>query len=117
MAFAVSCGPTLSTGRNVVEEPAEAPPAAPPPFPTSNNFFKNGDINASKVNIPVNFNTTLNILGKEVDDYIRHDGRNNIVCFVTRYEQSLQKPILVQAARPTSRNNFATNIQEFFFIL
>ena len=117
LALAVSCGPTLSTGRNVVEQPAAPPDAVPPPFPTNFNQFKNGDFQASKINIPVNFNTTLNILGKEVDDYIRNDGRNNIVCFVSRYEQSMQKTILVQAARPSFRNDFATNTQEFLYIL
>ncbi|RLA61211.1 MAG: hypothetical protein DRQ88_11870 [Epsilonproteobacteria bacterium] len=117
LAMAVSCGPNLSSHRTITEEAVELPPTVPPTFPSTTNYFKNGDIQASKINIPVNFNTTLKLMGREIDDYIRNHGSNDVVCLVSRYEQSLQKNLFVQAAKPTYINDFATNTQEFFYLL
>jgi len=115
--IAISCGPNVSSTRKAVEQPAEPPDTVPPDFNKTTNFFQNGTQRGSKINIPVNFNTTLNLQGKEVDDYIRNNGQSEVVCLVSRYEQSLQKTIFVQVARPTYTNDFATNTQLFFYIL
>jgi hypothetical protein len=118
-----SCVQSSSNARRAVLNNAQntnAPktPAKLPEFIEGNSYIQNGGmIFTSSVNFDLSFTDTLQLRGKDVDNYIRQNGTQVITCLTGRFSASTVNQINVTAAMPHSLYNFVTQTTEYYYAL
>lgn len=124
MIFAIlllqSCMPTPSNTRKALLSSSSTGKAKDDPklpvFSEGNNFIQNGGlIYTSSVTFDVSYSDTLQLRGKDVDNYIRNNGTQTISCLTARFLSEEQINIL--AATPHSVYNFSTQTLEYYYSL
>lgn len=116
--FIQSCVPTPANKRKTVLSSSNTtkPQTNLPTFTEGNNFIQNGGvIYTSSVNFDLSFKDTLQLRGKDVDNYIRNNGTQVVTCLTGRFNAVNQVNIL--AAIPHSVYNFSTQTLEYYFSL
>jgi hypothetical protein len=87
-----------------------------PDFSEGNNFIQNGGvIYSSAVTFDLNFSDTLQLRGKDVDNYIRNMGTQTISCLTARFTATIINQINIVAALPHSVYNFTTQTLEYYY--
>ncbi len=90
----------------------------PPNFPKTLNYFQNGSSSSTgNFPLPYDFNDSFYLRGEEVDDFIKDNNKTSAQCLISVFESSSTNQILVTAATPKSFFNFATNVQEYYYLL
>ncbi len=87
-----------------------------PDFKEGNNFIQNGiDVFTSVVNFDISFSDSLQLRGKDVDNYIRNNGTQTVACLTSRFTDVTVNKIIVLAAIPRSVYNFSTLTLEYYY--
>ncbi|WP_127717616.1 hypothetical protein [Halobacteriovorax sp. HLS] len=88
-----------------------------PDFSTSNNFFQEGSTQSTTgLTLPVSFNDKFYLRGEQVDYYIKSSNKTSNKCISFRFDSGVNT-YLVAAAIPQFFYNFATNTQEYYYLI
>jgi hypothetical protein len=88
-----------------------------PDFGSNNNFFQEGSIQSeSGLTIPISFNDSFYLRGPKVDYYIKNGNKTTNKCLAFRYDDGIDT-YLILAAIPQYFYNFATNTQEYYYLI
>lgn len=89
-----------------------------PDFKEGNNYIQNGGVvYTTNVSLDLSFSDTLQLRGKDVDNYIRNNGTQTITCLSGRFTATTVKQIFVMAALPQSIYNASTKTLEYYYTL
>lgn len=87
-----------------------------PEFKEGTNFIQNGGVvYTTSVNFDLSFTDTMQLRGKDVDNYIRNSGTSTISCLIGRFTDPTVKQINILAAMPHSVFNFTTQTTEYYY--
>ncbi|MFA6238721.1 MAG: hypothetical protein WC635_15405 [Bacteriovorax sp.] len=89
-----------------------------PVFTEGNNFIQNGGVvYSAAVNFDLSFTDTMQLRGKDVDNYIRSTGTQTITCLTARFTNATVNQVNIVAAIPHSVNNFTNQTLEYYYSL
>ncbi len=89
-----------------------------PEFSESLNFFQNGaSQSSSNLSIDTSFENTFYLRGEEINSVINPSNKSVVQCLVARYPQSVTNKLLVVALSPQFFFNFATQTQEYYYLV
>lgn len=97
--------------------PTKNEPTAPE-FSTNLNYLQNGSFQTtSTLNLAVNFNDSVYLRGKSIDQFIRSGNTTLVQCMVAPFPASADKKVLVFAATPRFFVNFTDQTREYYYLL
>tara|TARA_R110002072_G_scaffold276051_1_gene437549 strand:- start:299073 stop:304058 length:4986 start_codon:yes stop_codon:yes gene_type:complete len=89
-----------------------------PDFSSSANYYQNGSsTSTSTFNVPEDFENSFYLRGSGVNAFIADGLTNTVQCLATVHGTSPGNQILIQAATPKFFFNFATNTQEYYYLM
>jgi hypothetical protein len=97
--------------------PTKNEPTAPE-FSSNLNFLQNGSFQTtSTLNLGVNFNDSLYLRGKSIDQFIRLGNTTLVQCIIAPFPSSAEKKVLVFTATPRFFINFSDQTREYYYLL
>ncbi len=95
--------------------PTKASPNLPD-FTEGNNFVQNGGtVFSSSILLDIGFTDSFQLRGKDVDNYIRKNGTQNISCLTARFTDNTVNQINILAAIAHSVYNFTNQTLEYYY--